>query len=148
MSTTAQHQLLQEVVASLSAAPALADGRVYANRVRPVSAPSATAVAVRLESSNGQKPTLHGIDWSTVLQVECYARSTAQADPAQAVDALLHAAWQRLSGFSPSSLGLMDLSLQPRIEWDYDDGDTPTVCAVIRLVAVHRTPANSLTPWA
>lgn len=147
-SASAQHQLLQAIVNSLTAAPALADGRVFANRLRPVSAPSGTAVVVRLQNSTGNKPVIHAIDWATTLQIECYARTTAQADPAQAVDDLLQAVWARLSALDPANLSLMDINLQPAIGWDYDDGETPTACAVIRLQAVHRTPTTSLTPWA
>lgn len=147
MSSTAQHQLQQAVVEALKASPALADGRVFANRVRPVSAQSATALAVRLERSTGTSPTLHATDWRTSLLVECYARAVANSDPAAAVDALLHDVWARLSVLQPAGLGAIDLDLEPDIGWDYDDTDTPTVCATLRLTAVHRTPANTLTPW-
>lgn len=144
---TAQHQVQQAVVDALKAAPALAGGRVYANRVRPISAPSADGIAVRLDRSSGAQPTLHAIDWRTSIAVECYSRTATGADPAAAVDALLHAAWQRLCAMSAPGLGLMDLTIDPDISWDYDDGEQPVVCATVRLTATHRTPANSLTAW-
>ena len=147
MSATAQHLIQQAVVDALKAAPALAEGRVFANRVRTVSAASATAVAVRLERSTGAAPTLHATDWRTSLLVECYARGVANNDPAAAVDALLYAVWQRLGALQAASLGLIDLRLEPDMGWDYDDAETPAVCVTLRLTAEHRTATDSLTPW-
>lgn len=147
MSATAQHQLQQAVVNALQAAPSLAEGRVYANRVRPMSAAASTAVAVRLERSSGASPTLHATDWRTSLAVECYARSVANSDPAAAVDALLFDVWARLAVMQPAELGVMNMDLEPDIAWDFDDAAEPMVCATLRLTAVHRTPAHTLTPW-
>lgn len=148
MSATAQHLIQQAVVDALKVSPALAGGRVFANRVRTVSAASDTAVAVRLERSTGVSPTLHATDWRTSLLVECYARGVAGSDPAAAVDALLYDVWSRLAALQGANLGGMDLGLEPDLGWDYDDAETPTVCATLRLTVEHRTPTNSLAPWA
>lgn len=150
-STTAQHAIQQALVAALLAAPAVASGAVHTNRARPISAQQPTAVAVRLERTEGNTATLGAVDWRTTYTVECYTTAPASADPAQAVDALLAAVWARLAALQPAAVGqgLMDLQTEPAIAWDYEDGtERTTVCATLRVTATHRTTPQSLAPWA
>ena len=148
MTTTAHLAVQQAIVSALQAAPAVASGAVYANRTRAISAQQPLAVVVRLERSDAATSTLHAHDWRTTLSVECYAKAaTAASDPAQAVDALLVEVWARVAALQPAGLGLMGLDMPPAIGWDYDDGETPLVCATFRVTAIHRTSATSLQPW-
>ena len=53
-------------------------------------------------------------------------------------------AGQRLSALDFETLGA-HISLDARIDWQYDDADTPLACAVLRLTAQHRTTTPTLT---
>ena len=145
--STAFGSVLAAVVGALSAAPALAEGRVYANRPQPLPAGRASAVVVRLEQSGPREAVLGALDWSTRLAVECYARGQIGSDPAEAADALLQDAWQRLRLLDAAQLGAMAIESESPIEWLFDELDTPLACAVIRVTVLHRTPAASLQPW-
>ena len=140
--------LQNSLVAALVAAPALAGGRVYVNRLRPVSANSTTAVVVRLDKSEGLQMVLGAVDWSSAYSVECYARAPGNGEPAGAIDQLLSDVWARLCALDATALGAIDITIAPRIDWQYDDAETPLVCAVIQLSVQHRTPSNSLQAWS
>ena len=141
--STAFVGLLDGLAASLTAAPALAGGRIGINRLRPIPAGQSTAIVLRLEQSDGTEFVLGSLRWRTTILVECYARAVAGSDPAAAVDALLESTWQRLAAFRDDLLGT-DICIDPRIKWDYDDSDTPVVCAAIQLTATQNTSAGSL----
>jgi len=132
------------IIAALSAPTALAGGRIYANRLRPIADATATAIVVRLEQTSGTEMVIGTVDWQSSFGVECYARAATGADPAAAVDALLSDVWARLSALPFETLGA-NVSLEPRVDWQYDDTDAPMVCAVLRLTAQHRTTNLTLT---
>lgn len=145
--TTAFTSIQAAIVAALAQAPALAGGRVFANRVRAVAQQYDAYLVVRTDQSAATETVLGFNDWQTVYVIEAYARaSTAGADPIAAVDGLLAAVWARLSALQPASLGVMQIDTRPGIDWQVDDGETPVACAVLRVVAKHRTPINSLEP--
>ena len=145
--STAFQSLIAAVVSALQAAPALADGRVYANRMQPLPAGRSTAVVVRLEQSSASGTVLGALDWTTQLAVECLARGQVGTDPAAAVDPLLQATWQRMRALDPAQLGAMDIESDSAIEWLFEELETPLACAVIRLRVLHRTPVSNLQPW-
>lgn len=132
------------LIAALAASVPLAGGRIYPNRLRPIAADSATALVVRLDVAEGVEYVIGSVDWSTPYAVECYARAAPGADPAMAVDALLCSVWERLSALTFEAVGA-DISLTPRIDWQFDDTDTALACAVVRLTARHRTTAPTLS---
>lgn len=142
--TTAHQAIATAIGDALRAAPALAGGRVYANRVRTLPAGADSFVIVRLDRSMSQAAVLGVYDWTTSLAVECYARSVGD-DPAVAVDQLLQDAWARLAPLQIPDVGQMALVLEPLIEWQVDEADGGYVCAAFRLSIVHRTPTASLT---
>ncbi len=141
--STAFLAIQSALLAALSAAPALAGGRISANRLRPIAANQVTALVVRLDASEGTEYTLGTVNWQSAYTVECYARAAAGADPSGAVDDLLASTWARLSALSFETLGA-SVSLNPRIDWQYDADETSVVCAVIRLTAQHQTTTASL----
>lgn len=145
--STAFRSVLAAVVGALSAAPALAEGRVYANRLQPLPAGRASAVVVRLEQSSSHESVIGALDWTTRLAVECYARGQAGVDPLEAVDVLLQDVWQRLRSISAGQLGVIDVQLDSAIDWLFDELETPLACAVVRLQVVHRTPVSGIQPW-
>ena len=144
---TAFASLVDAVVAALQAAPAVAAGKVFAHRLRPIAASDAAAVVVRLEQTSATAPIIHANDWQTVLAVECYGKTVGVTQADAAVDALLPAVWPRLQGLSASALAVAQVAVDPQIEWLRDLDATAEVCALVRLTIWHRTPSNSLEPW-
>ena len=142
--STAFFDIQTALIAALSEPTALAGGRIYANRLRPIAANQPSAIVVRLDQAQGTEMVLGSVDWSTAYAVECYARAATGADPAAAVDALLADAWARLAALDFTALDAV-ISINPQIDWQYDDAETPVVCAVMRLTAQHRTSLAALT---
>jgi hypothetical protein len=139
------------IVAALTAAPAVASGNVKANTTRPVAASSNLAVVVRMTQSRADTPQILGgpYDWTTSFQVECLARaSSGSADPVAAVDALLELVWARLSALNTTGLGVYDVRMQPAIDWEVDDAETPVAAATVSLLVNHRTTSTSLAAWS
>jgi hypothetical protein len=141
---TAHFAIQTALITALQTPTAMAGGRIYANRLRPIAANQATALVVRLDQAQGTELVLGLVDWSTSFAVECYARAAAGTDPAAAVDALLADAWARLAALDFTALDAV-ISINPQIDWQYDDAETPMVCAVMRLTAQHRTNLFALT---
>jgi len=138
MSGSAFASIQAAIVQALKQAPTLADGRVYANRLRAVAQQHPTYIVVRTDQAAARENVLGFRDWETLYTVEIYARTVgAGADPIAAVDALLTAAWKRLSSLQPPALGVMQVAPQPAIDWQVDDGETPLVCAVLPVVCMH-----------
>lgn len=143
--STAFTAIQAALLAALQAAPALAGGRISVNRLRPIPAGQDSAIVIRLDQANGTEMVLGLVDWQTAFAVECYARAAAGSDASVAVDALLGDTWARLAALDFTDLGAA-IALDPQIDWQYDDADTPVVCAVIRIKAQHRTQLATLQP--
>lgn len=146
MGTTAFKTISAGIAAALSAAPSLASGRVYENRQLAVSSGSTDCIVVRIERSTADQSTISYFDWTTVFSIEIYARSAAGTDPQVAVDALLDAAWLRLSAIDAESIGAFDVTLNPDVQWLFDELDSPMACAVLHLGVRHRTTTAALQP--
>lgn len=139
------------IVAALLSAPALAGGNVQANTLRPLASSKSSALVVRMVQSRAATPQILGgpYDWVTTYQVECLARGAAgSSESAAVVDSLLESAWQRLSTLSPTGLGVIDVRMQPAIDWQMEDAETPMVAAVISLQVNHRTQSTTLAAWS
>lgn len=145
MSATAFATIQAALLAALNVNPALAGGRISANRMRPIPVGQNTAIVLRLDNADGNEVVLGCTDWQTSFAVECYARAAAGADAAAAVDALLFDIWARLCSLDFTALGA-SVSMAPKIDWQYDDQDAPTCCAIIHLSAQHQTTTASLAP--
>lgn len=144
MSTSRFTAVQAAILAALQAAPALAGGHISTNRLRAIPVNQAAAIVLRLDQTAGSEVALGTIDWQTTFVVECYTRAATGADPAAAVDTLLADTWARLAALDGGALGA-DINIAPQIDWQYDDADTPVVCAVIRLAATHRTTRADIT---
>lgn len=142
--SSAFKSLTDALVAACLQTPALAGGRIWANRLRPVSTLQTTAVVVRLVQTRSAENMLGMLDWQTQFAVECYGRGTTGADPADAVDALLLDVWSRLASVNAASLGAMAVVINPAIEWQFDEAETPMACAIVSLLVQHRTPVAAL----
>lgn len=130
-------------------APAIAGGRVWRARLRPIPEEHATAVVLRLVQANSTQVVLgRGLDWDTLIEVECYARSAVGIEPEDAVDELLAAVWARIKSNATAlgALGVMDLVPEPRIDWQTTESAQPLACATFGLRVRHRTQASNLNP--
>lgn len=120
---------------------------VYVNRTRPVAESEARALLVHLQvAKRDPSGPMDGTDWLTTILVQCMARTTTGADPAQVMDDLLTSAWAALLGAPLAIAGVTDLDADPTIEWDFDAAQTPVACATIRLLVRHSTQLDTLTP--
>lgn len=146
MGATAFKTICAGIAAALQAQPALASGRVYENRQLAVSSGSTDCIVVRIERSTADPSTISYLDWTTLLSVEIYARSATGADHLSAIDALLDAAWLRLSAIDAPSIGAFDLTLNPDVQWLFDELDSPMACVVLRLTVRHQTATTALQP--
>jgi hypothetical protein len=130
---------------AIAAALAPTGVTVSLNRLRPIPTGQVAAIVVRLDQSTGEEAVLGMLDWQTSFAVECYTRAAAAADPAGAVDALFADVWARLSAINSGALNAIAVTINPQIDWQYDEADTALACVVIRLVVQHRTPFASLS---
>lgn len=146
MSTTAFSAAQAVLLAALSAAPALAGGRISTNPTRALPANHSTAIVLRLDKTAAIETALGALDWDTDYLVEVYARGTTGADPVAAVDSLLYDVWARLGSLTDAQIG-GSLRMKPAIDWQYDGAETPLICAVLRLTVRHRTATANLTAW-
>ena len=132
--------LAQQVADSLGNAPALAGGRVFLNRLRPLPAGATTAVVVRLAGAALNQPQVGAVQWLVRVDLECYARGPSAAAEA---DLLLAAAWSRLLADQDLSAAL-STSDQPAIQWQYDEESTDFVCATLSLYFERRLPLEQI----
>lgn len=148
MTTTSFAAAHAAILAALVSAPALAGGNVRPNRLRPIPSSQNSAVVLRIKPADGSEGVIGQYAWTSGFTVECYYRGGSfEEDLVAGVDPLLAATWARLGALNLSSIGV-DLSVNPSIDWQFDDSDTPMVCAVIGLTARHTTATTTLTAWS
>ena len=145
---SAQLAIRDAIVASLLAAPAIAGGRVLANRHRPVPADVPTQIFVYLEQSQATPSALHGdtrVDWQTQIRIECLARKVTGTDADDAADALAASVYARLMGNANLSGLLLDPLEQTALGWADDEADGQLSGVQLLITARHRTSNNTLT---
>jgi hypothetical protein len=147
MSASAFASIQAALVAALQAALP-AGVPVHANRVRPVARETGRSVLVRrLDSREVDTGTLGCTDWLTTFSVRSMAAPVATgADPDALADELLQTVWQALTGLVlPDAI---DTRTEPGIDWDFDATEVQAASAQLRFSVLHRTQANTLTPWS
>lgn len=121
---------------------------VHVNRVRPVARETGRSVLVRIVGSAEVQTGMVGCtDWLTTFVVRAMAKTSAgAADPEAAADDLLQLLWQALAGLAlPDAI---DTRTEPGIDWDFDATEVQSASAELRFSVLHRTQANTLTPWS
>lgn len=139
-------QIQDAIVAAIAAVVGRYGVAVYPNRLRPI-AVGKNAVVVRIDQSGAQDIVTQAQDWRTLYIVECYAHARPGTDPAREADVLLSIVQPALGSLDLSALGVTRLRAGD-VRWQFDDANDAMVCALVGLEAEHRTPANSLQPWA
>lgn len=128
--------------------PPIAGGRVFIGRVRPIGSDKQSAVVVRLERSASLDASVLGgrTSWNTMVAIECYGRSTADAPDAVA-DQVLESVFARLD--ENSGLGGLAMDIEPlageTLGWDFDQLDTSMTSITARFVVKHQTNGRTLT---
>jgi hypothetical protein len=132
-------------VATLRAAATLTDVPIMRSRVRAISDQVTRAVCVRPTTSDPSGGVIlgHPIDWSTAIQVECYARGDASQAADEACGALLLIVADALA-VDPSLGGALDDIGDPTLAWALDEADTTLGCLVATYPVTHRTAYRSL----
>lgn len=157
MSTTAFDAIPNAVAGALRTWPAvtaLVGSRVYVNRGQVLPAQRVNGINVRIEQAEQIQPlTGSGVlAWRTALQIECYSRTPVGGNAAESCNQLLQAIWQCLADRAVHDAlhptGVQALDIDPAISWDqFDEGDAPICCAVLRMTVRHVTRFNSLSPF-
>lgn len=141
------HQLLMDaLMASLVAAPAVAGGNIQRHRTRPVADGVQQAVSLRVLGSTPQPLAGLGapIDWITRIGIECIGRAGTDSTADQAAGPVLQAVHTRLCTDSALASAGFDLFPWPELSWDQEDLDE-RIGAVIAIYTVrHRTTPTDL----
>ena len=139
--TTAFASLQASLVAAMQAA--ISGAVVHSNRVRPLPADACRAVLVERVDAREIKVLLGCSDWQTTFSAVCTAKvAPAQPDADAACDQLLEQVWSAVHALHLD--GVIDINLEPSIEWAYDATDVQSASATLRLSIVHRVNATDL----
>ena len=143
--TTALLQLHDLVLLALTAAPAVAGGRIHASRALPMPAEHASDVTVAAPRARGRQVIVGNgpVDWEMVLAIEIRARGSDALNAMEALDPLLASVWGRVSGIAPPP-GVLAWQMSPELSVDVEEADTPLAVMRIALQAQFRTQAGSL----
>jgi len=144
MSTpTAFAQIVGAIKAALEDTPAVSE-RVYRGRTRPMDAEWPDMVNIRLDTATRERFAIQDgpADWDTTLIIECTARSTIDA-PDLAIDALMHAAHNRLQLDTTLDGLVMDLDLKS-LEFTFDEDAEKTGTVAMTYMVLHRTDSTTL----
>ena len=146
---TTQHSQITKALADLlKQEPPIAGGRVFVGRMRPIGADKPDAVVVRLARSASHDGAVLGArtSWSTLIEIDCYGRGTAD-DPDAGADMVVEQVAARLDG--NSSLGGLAMDIAPlagnTLEWDRDQLETSMTSITARFVVKHQTTGRTLT---
>lgn len=145
MTTDAHNAVVQAVISTLLATPALASGNIYRGRRRAISKNVELGIAVRFGASDPSRGAIKGapIDWTTTVLVECYARTTGTESADEAALALHADAYARLNT-DPSLGGVVDDLLPPSLDVSEEDRDEQLGCVIAGYQLRHRTAENTL----
>lgn len=134
--------LQSAIVAAIQTA--IAPDFVSVNRRRPIPAAQGRGTVVHMGKTQGTEEPIGVICWTTPVSVDCYAKSSADECYAIA-DGLLCAIWEALAGLTlETGNGPINVTLNPIVEWGYDELDTTIFVATLHLEIKHYTRTESL----
>lgn len=152
MSQTAFHQVHQAVVSHLQASPLLVGVSITASRGRPVSKDAAVAIDVRLGVSRASAATYTHYEWTTVVAIDCMARTTAAQPAHAAADGLLAACYAAAQGFANTpaaqALAVLEVGDEMTVDVGFDSEDTSLAVLTLLLPVKHETLQTTLEPRA
>ena len=130
--------LTDAVVTVLSAATALAGGRIRRGRGVPVPKEHATAIDVHIQRSTADTVLLSGglLQWQSLIGIDLYARAAAGTDGESAIDQLLTDTFTRMGAATPPT-GVISWTLDPAIQWDVLESDQTLAQASLVLRVTH-----------
>jgi hypothetical protein len=127
----------------------LAGGRVWLNRMRPISQADESAIVISIDGARATEVVMGALDFESEIRVVCFVRAAVTGgEPAAVVDALLMAAWSRIQTVNRPDLGLFGPAQLDGLDYDFSDLDSSLVSATLRLRVQHRTTTTNLAPWA
>jgi hypothetical protein len=143
--TTAFKVLVDAVSAALSAAPAVAGGRIAVGRDSSAALDQASDVNIILQVQDGQPFALSSgpTDWSVDVGVEIRARGTDTIDALAAIDPIMEQVYARLTAMALPA-GVTGLQAF-RGQLDVQEAATPVAAWQFLLTVSLRTAPGSLT---
>ena len=152
MTQTVFHQLQQSIVSHLQASPLLAGVPITSNRGRPVSKDVAAAIDVRIGASRASVTTYNFYEWTTVVAIDCVARTTAAQSAHAAADGLLAACYAATLDFAETpaarALAVFEVNDAMTVEPGFDVEDTGLAVLTLQLPVRHETMQTTLEPRA
>jgi hypothetical protein len=144
MSGTLHLALCTHIAGLLTAAPAVAGGRVSVQRRRPMAQATSSQVFVYLEEAPAEARSLgSSAEWMTRIRVECVARDTATQSAEIATDAMAADVYSRL--MADTTLAGKAIDLNCHVAWTNDDNETTAAAAQVLAIVRHRSPRHSIT---
>lgn len=148
---TAFDEIIAAAVAALTATPALAGGRVFAEvDADPLPEDQEQQIIVSIDGSDSQEIVIGQLQWTSLLRIDAQRRNNGrQRNPQTAgmagpAHVLLNQALERLMA-DPTLGGVVQHLHTPRIRTARDNADTRLGCAYLVLTAQHVTAFNTLT---
>lgn len=147
MSTTSQLQVYDALVASITQAPALADGRVNTMRTTNRAMPAEVPRQIRVFLVQSLPAPLVGgaapVDWVTRIRVECQARDVPGTKALDAASLLAAQVQGRV--LQNAALQAMASEVTPApMQWSEDEADTTLIACQAIFTVVHRAPFSNL----
>ena len=148
MSKTPFRLLTQAIANHLATSPGLVDVLVDTDRIAPLPREEARGVDVRLGRSVPTSVNYSYYTWTTVVAIDCMARTTAAASANDNADALLrdcYAAMQTFAATLPAQdLAVLDVGSEMVIEVGSDSADTGLTVITLLLPVQHETQQLTL----
>lgn len=143
MSNTRHMALCTHVASLLTAAPALAGGRVSVQRRRPMAQAISSQIYIFLEEAPSEARAMgSSAEWTTRLRVECLARDTATQSAELASDAMAADVYARV--MADPTLAGQAIDTACHVAWTNDDNETTVAATQVLAMVRHRTPRNSI----
>lgn len=139
--------ILNAIQAAIQAAVA-AGVPVTVGKARPISGEDAQAVNVDLDvSSLPGNLTQTRSNWSTSIEVQCYARATGAVSVFAAVDPLLQTVFNAL--LANNTLGGLAQDVTPgdsdTVRWEWDELNEGVAKATVRLTVLHQSADRQIS---
>lgn len=143
MSQTAHRALCSHIAGLLLVTPALAGGRVFVQKRRPMPQAVSSQIFVYLEETPAEAKTLGAnTEWQTRIRIECVARDTTGLSAESASDAMAAEVYERL--MADDTFGGRAIGAVCHLAWTDDESETGLATTQALCIVRHRTPRNSV----
>lgn len=138
--------LLEAIEALLHTGTPVAGGHITVGRTRAISSEYDQAVNVRLDESRPVPTSPQGRTyWETLIEVECFAKSSTEGvTPQQAVDPLLQEVYERV--LADHTLAGTAVDCNPTgVRWEPDEQGETACRATAMFLVLHQSVERSIS---